>query len=216
MIGMLNKDIVAKVQYNFRCECISLLEWACLTLKSSKVVDANWGEENISANLCALISDSSRAVEAGVFVENEHPLPTQQVLDNQARANSSNKIDFLFQCDWGARRVRFYVEAKNLIEYDVIKSSNQTHTRATQLQRRYIRTGIDHFLSGHYPEGCLLGYVLNGSTARVVDGINGLLIKDGREHECLVHVSGHDSWRHYKSEHSSVTAPLEHFYFQFG
>lgn len=162
MNGKLKNDIIAKIQYNFKCECISLLEWACLTLKSSKVVDANWGEENISANLCALISDSPRAVEAGIFVDNEHPLPTQEVLNNQARANSSNKIDFLFQCDWGARRGRFYVEAKNLIEYDVTKSGNQTITRALQVQKRYIKTGIDHFLSGHYPTGCLLGYVLNG------------------------------------------------------
>lgn len=156
MIGKVNKDIVAQIQYNFECECILLLELACLRLKSSKEVDANWGEENISANLCAIIGDSQRAVTAGIFVENEHPLPTQEVLDNKDRANSSNKIDFLFQHDWGVRRVRFYVEAKNLIEYDVLKSRNQTYTRANQVQRRYISTGIDHFLSGHYPKGCLL------------------------------------------------------------
>ena len=215
VIGSIKKSISTKVNYNFQQNCIELLRWACITLKSNKTIDENWGEENISANLNLYIRNSKYAIDANVFVESEHTFYTEDILNNRKTAKCGNRIDLVFQNNWKGRKFMFYVEAKNLVAHDFKKQGNRSITKADKVQRRYIDTGVDHFISGHYPQGCLLGYVLNGKTTDVVDGVNELLKYAGRNTECLKYFSGEGSWMCFKSEHSSLTADLDHFFFNF-
>ena len=46
--------------------------------------------------------------------------------------------------------------------------------------KRYIETGIEHFLSGHYPlPGCLVGYLVECDTGQIVSSINNIIVADG-------------------------------------
>lgn len=215
MIGSLEIGIVAPIKNKFEHQCICLLEWACKKLKTDNIVDGDWGEENISANIYTYISQSQEAIAADIFVESEHPFYSQDILNNKKMAKSACRIDLVFQHNWNGKRICYYVEAKNVIEYDYIKTGRRRPTRASKVQKRYIETGMDHFLSAYYPKGCLLGYVLNGTIKGVVNGINTILIKDGRNGETLQSDSGGEPWVCYKSLHSVISNPVSHFFFNF-
>jgi len=46
--------------------------------------------------------------------------------------------------------------------------------------KRYIETGIEHFLSGHYPlPGCLVGYLVECDTGQIVSSINNIIVVNG-------------------------------------
>ena len=100
VIGSIKKSIVIKVKYNFERNCVDLLKWACTTLKSSKTIDINWGEENISANLYQYISNSPQATKCNIFVESEHSFYTDDILNNRKNSKSGSRIDLVFQNNW--------------------------------------------------------------------------------------------------------------------
>jgi hypothetical protein len=78
--------------------------------------------------------------------------------------------------------------------------------------KRYIEMGIANFLCGRYPKGCLLGYVLNGESAKVVDMINQGLTSANREKEILQKDSNYGIDFHYVSSHVGTSMPLlKHF-----
>lgn len=215
MIGSLSGGIVTSVKQNFEHKCVCLLDWACRRLKTEKIVDGDWGEENISANIYTYIKCSQQAIDDNIFVESEHPFFSQDILDNKKKANSAPCIDIVFQHNWGGHAYYYHVEAKNLIHSDYIKTGRKRKTKASKVQRRYIETGIDHFVSSYYPKGCLLGYVLNGTISDITNGINALLSRDGRDSERLQYVSGVEPWVNYQSNHTGMAAPIEHFLFNF-
>ena len=94
------------------------------------------------------------------------------------------------------------MEAKNLKE----KNSG--------LKKRYIEIGIENFITGKYPRGFLVGYLLEGTVIPTVDGINDLLKKCNREKE-LLHTKKHKIVQcYYESEHSQIGV-LKHLTFDF-
>lgn len=216
MLGSLNKREVADpIKVCFEKNCVSLLKLACRSLKSQKIIDGDWDEENISANIYTYIKKSQQAIDTDIFVESEHPFYSQDILDNKKKAKSAPCIDMVFQHNWGGRAYYYHVEAKKLIDSDYIKSGRKKASKASKVQRRYIETGIDHYVSAYYPQGCLLGYVLNGTIDAVVNGINKLLSKDGRNSEVLQYASGVEPWMNFQSNHSGLSVPIEHFLFNF-
>lgn len=214
-VGKVNGHIVERVKSSFRRDCIELLEWACRKLKSEKKIDVNWPEENITANIYTYIHNSQKAINKSIFIECEHSLFTKDILDNRKKAKAANRLDMVLQHDWKGQRYAFNVEAKNLIEYNVAKKNLTSEVKANSVLRRYIKTGIDHFLKAHYPQGCLLGYVLNGSTAGVVGKLNMLMSKDKRCPEQLEYVSRKESWMCYLSTHEAYSIQLHHYLFDF-
>lgn len=213
--GRLNQDIVIQARVAFEQKCVALLELACRVLKAKKSVNWDWGEENISANIYTYIHNSQMAIEGDIFVESEHNFYQQNVLDNKAKAKSSPRIDLVLQHNWSGQKMIYYVEAKNLIDHDCHKSGRKRKTKADAVKCRYIETGIDHFKNGYYPNGCLLGYVLNGTIAGVVAGINTLLENKGRSGEILQYASGYEPWMVYKSNHASAVGTINHYLFNF-
>lgn len=81
----------------------------------------------------------------------------------------------------------------------------------TALAREYVIEGIDRFRTGKYAEnhsiGFMVGYVIAGSRAAVVDGINKYLIGKSRRPETLSH-SIADGWtsKHPRSSGSTSIA----------
>ena len=214
-IGSIDPVLVAQVRVAFEQTCIDLLEWACQTLRSNKKVDTDWGEENISANIYTYIKDSQRSIDADIHVESEHPFYNQDILDNKKKAKNASRIDMVFQHNWSGKRFIFYVEAKNLVECDYTKTGRKRAVKANTVQKRYIETGIDHFLKGYYPKGCLLGYVLNGTINGVVNALNSILVKAGRNSESLSFSSGTIPWMVFSSSHVKKNMKLEHYLFDF-
>lgn len=214
-IGRADTHLITEVKEDFEQKCIALLEWACIRLKSEKHVDTEWGEENITANIYTYIHESQRAVDYDIFIECEHPFFCQEVLDNKKSAKGSSRIDLVFQNNWNSKKACFYVEAKNLIEYDFVKRGNKNATKAVKLQSRYIKTGIDHYLESHYPIGCLLGYILNGTIEHVVVGINCRLKKNKRDDEVLNYIAGCYPWICFQSDHVDKSMIIPHYLFAF-
>lgn len=213
--GNLDVTIVNAVKADFYQKCINLLAWACYELKGLKQVDTGWGEENITANIYTYIKNCQLAIDEDIFVESEHPFYSQAILDNLKKAKSASRIDMVFQHNWSGNRFCFYVEAKNLVEYNYLKKGNQKPSSAKKVLVRYITTGIDHYLKGHYPLGCLLGYVLNGNVISIADKINFLLTNRGRGNEVLFCCSYSTPYYHFKSTHASYSMELDHFWFDF-
>lgn len=214
-IGSIDPVLVAQVRVAFEQTCMELLKWACQTLKSNKQVDTDWGEENISANIYTYIKDSQKAIDADIHVESEHPFYNQDILDNKKKAKEASRIDMVFQHNWSSKRFVFYVEAKNLVEHNYTKTGRKRAAKAITIQKRYIETGIDHFLKGYYPKGCLLGYVLNGTINGVVKSLNSILVKAGRNSESLEYSSGTIPWMVFSSSHVKQNMTLEHYLFDF-
>lgn len=214
-LGRADSSLITDVKIDFEKNCIILLAWACKTLKSKKHVDTEWGEENITANIFTYIHESQLSIDFDIFIECEHPFFSQAVLDNKKKAKGSPRIDLVFQNNWNGQRKSFYVETKNLVEHDFTKKRNKNATKAIRVQDRYIKTGIDHYLKSHYPKGCLLGYVLNGSVANVVVGINNRLKKKKRDDEVLNYISGSHEWVCCQSVHTSKPMKIAHYLFAF-
>lgn len=217
-VGNANQKIAAKVRVVFEQRCIELLEWACETLKLEKRINADWGEENITANLYVLIHNSQRSIEYDIHPECEHPFFSPDILDNKKKAKSATKIDLAFQHNWSGQRFMFYVEAKNLIENDVRKTGRKTKTRAAKVIERYIVKGIDHYLNQHYPLGCLLGYVFNGTVSGVVNAINARLDNKNRSSESLSMPVGTQPWVVCQSQHTdnaNQVVQIVHYLFDF-
>ena len=214
-IGSIDPVLVAQVRAAFEQTCIELLEWACQTLKSNKRVDTDWGEENISANIYTYIKDSQKSIDADIHIDSEHPFYNQDILDNKKKARKASRIDMVFQHNWSGQRFVFNVEAKNLVEHDYTKTGRKLAVKANKVLERYIETGIDHFLTGYYPHGCLLGYVLNGTIKGVVNILNSILVKSGRNSESLSFSSGTIPWMVFSSSHVKQNMKLEHYLFDF-
>ena len=214
-LGRADSGLITDVKIDFEKKCLTLLVKACKTLKSKKHVDAEWGEENITANIFTYIHESQLRVNYDIFIECEHPFFSQEVLDNKKSAKRAPRIDLVFQNNWNRKKTSFYVEAKNLVEHDFIRKGNKNTTKAIKIQDRYIKTGIEHYLGSHYPKGCLLGYVLNGSIANVVVSINNRLKKQKRDDEVLIFDSGSLPWICYQSTHAAKSMSIAHYLFAF-
>lgn len=214
-IGSIDPVLVAQVRAAFEQTCIELLEWACQTLKSNKRVDTDWGEENISANIYTYIKDSQKSIDADIHIDSEHPFYNQDILDNKKKARKAPRIDMVFQHNWSGQQFVYYVEAKNLVEKDFIKTGRKRAIKASTVLERYINTGIDHFLKDYYPKGCLLGYVINGTVNGVVNLLNSILMKDGRNSEILSLSSGSIPWMIFNSSHTKQGMHINHFLFDF-
>lgn len=214
-IGNVDAVIVNRLKALFEERCLEMLECACQTLKAKKNVNEGWGEENITANLYVLIHDSQKSIEYDIHPDCDHLIYDQDILDNKKKAKTAHRIDLVFQHNWNKRRFSFYVEAKNLIENDYQRSGHNTKKRAVGVLKRYIETGIDHYITEYYPLGCMLGYVLNGTINGVVYKINKLLLREGRTEETLRMEVGTLPWICYSSMHKQHELIIKHYLFDF-
>lgn len=213
-IGTVDPTLAVKAKRLFESRCVELLRWAAFTLKSTKTISPDWYEENITANIYTLIHESQQAIDFDIHPECEHPFFDKDILDNKKKAKAAVKIDLVFQQNWEGKRHLFYVEAKNLIGADVKKTGRKHITKAGDVMKRYVTTGIDHYIDEYYPLGCMLGYVLYGTIAGVVDSLNDILVADGRPTEKLVNPKGSLPWLCYQSHHAKGFR-INHYLFDF-
>lgn len=205
----------------FENQCLFLLGDAYRAINMSRKIDINWDEENISANIVDHIEHNVKAIEWNIYIADECRQYTEEILANKKKAKNSSRIDLKMTTNWNRERIRYYAEAKNLIECDTTKSCRKTKISARKWHKRYVETGIDHYLDGHYPSnGCLLGYVLQGDPCKIAQLINVQLNDKSRAGESLVEaeflVEGIKST--YTSCHSINKSDLtiKHLFLKFG
>jgi hypothetical protein len=152
---------------------MSLLVDAYVFSNSQSLINIDCEEEYISAVLFDFIEKSRQAIEWNIDITPEFRLYKIEMLKKKRAPKSAPRIDLRFAGWRSSTKLIYFAEAKNLIEKDAVKTGRKTNISATALLKRYIKTGIDNYLSGKYPlPGCLIGYIIQGTTDNIVTCLN--------------------------------------------
>lgn len=193
-LSNLGPNIIDQFRLAYQRNCLGLLVDGYRKLLDSGIVDLSWEEEKITMELARYMTISNTERDLRIHIVAE-PRLYDSISFARRLPKEAPKID-LQLLNWsGPHELIFNIEAKNLAENDWKKTTGAS-VSSSFLTARYIDTGIENFISGHYANGCLAGYVLNGSADKVVDKLNALFAKRRRSFENL-----------------SITTPIEGYTF---
>jgi hypothetical protein len=171
--------------------------------KSEKIYQTNWNENNFSELLRYYVNESKLSLIKGITCITENKLFSIEGDLEKKFADRLYRIDFVYIKIWNSqKRFELHMEAKRLKESD------------SALKRAYISEGMDRFITGKYPFGIMLGYLLEGQTSATVKGINTLIIKDKRDSEIL-HLEHHDIVNPFYESYHSENRILRHIILDF-
>ena len=186
----------------FRGKCIKLLVSAYHKAIKAKSINLNWEENDITAQLYEYIDNDQFRVDNSITANVEHHLADASSPKDKGFAAKYSRIDMRFVVIRNSFEYKYFAEAKLLREKD------------SALKRRYIKTGIDNFISGKYYNGFLVAYIVEGVLINAVKGINELLEKDHRDTEILRKRTCNCHNEYYESDHDPI-GKLKHFMFDF-
>lgn len=216
MNGKLRKDITLLFKGRFENDCISLLLDSYKSLRDSGRIMVENNENDITAQLVGFMKNNPRRNDLQISINRENYLDTQETYDGTASADESLRIDVKYSVWNSSIEHEYYMEAKNVGQQNWKKESTGALVDAGKLRRRYIKTGIENFIMGKYPNGCLIAYVLQGSSANIVELINDLLKVEKKEKELLSRTNDYECDCHYISRHDNSAIPLlKHFFLNF-
>ena len=184
----LSGGLISDAGLSFKMICLHLLEMAYSEVGTTCSIDKDWTENAISEALKESINKNEETVRMLITAEVEvRQLPTDLSM-MPSKVDNAPRIDIrVGGFDTGKEtpsRVCYYMEAKNLYTSDFQKTNHTSYVSSTYYAKRYISTGIDHLLSGYYPENTiLLGYVLVGTVQAAVNKVNQNLVNDFRRAE---------------------------------
>lgn len=169
--GKLNIGIIGDVRQAFEMKCIHILVDGYREMHKQKSYDPSWEEERITAELIRYIKATSSVQEWRIHVVPEPRIYSDEVYNNTITPKEAPRIDMQF-LNWSSSdELIYHIEAKNLAENDWQKPDG-SHVNASYLTNRYIDTGIGNFINDRYKQGCIAGYVLQGSVPKVISRIN--------------------------------------------
>lgn len=177
--GELNLSIIGDFRQAFEMKCIHILIDGYREMYKQKSYDSSWEEERITAELIKYIKATPRVHEWRIHVVPEPRIYSDEVYNNTITPKEAPRIDMQF-LNWSSfDELIYHIEAKNLAECDWQKVDGST-VNASYLTNRYIDTGIGNFINDRYKQGCIAGYVLQGSIQNVISRIN-KCIKDTKK-----------------------------------
>ena len=197
----LNTIVYEKFRNAFEQKCYHLIIDAYQKSLTEKIIQLDWNENDISSELHRHIKENPLRKKWKFLTQVEAHLPTD-TNSEKGFADKFPRIDFKLATFYKDDDCEYFFEAKNLKQND------------SSLKRRYIKTGIDSFVSKKYENGSLIGYLLEGRTNETIVGINSLLEKDKRDTETLIHKSNKLIKTYYESDHSDI-GTLKHLIFDF-
>jgi hypothetical protein len=209
--GKLNQKIIYQFKEKFEDDCIQLMLEAYYSLLASGRKVNEETENNITAQLVGFMKLNPLRSNLQINLERENYLDSDDIYDGIQDADTSLRIDIKYSTWHSTNEFEYFMEAKNLAENDWIKSSTGKKVEAYKLRKRYIDTGIDNFVNGGYPNGCLLGYILEGDNLRIVKQINQILKNAGRDIEILKKNRNYSFAYNFISKHSKSSLTLKHF-----
>lgn len=172
----ISQAVRAKIKASFISHCIEAINIGYTRILANGSYELDWEEDSFTYHLVAHIELSGFLDNYKISINPQPPIISHAIAFEGADSKKAPKVDFKFSNWSGPKEVKFYAEAKNLSEQDWHKTSGAL-VKSSKQRGRYIKTGIENFLSDRYPEGCLVGYVLNGSTVAVVSSLNSLIQK---------------------------------------
>jgi hypothetical protein len=188
----LNKTVLEKFREAFEQNCFRLIVEAYQISLTEKVIQSDWNENDISFELYEKIETNPIRIKNHKI----HLSPEFRILKNVPKtkgfADKLPRIDLRMSHFALQQEFKYFCEAKRLKEKD------------SGLKRAYINEGMDRFISGKYPLGCMLGYLLEGKTDETIKGINSLLKKNKRSAETLNLKSNKLLKTYYESNHSGI------------
>lgn len=186
----LSGNYVSDAAQSFKMICIGLLDVAYAEIAASGRVTCEWQENAISEIIADRMNANPTTIQSHITAIVEKRLVSDVLNQAQPMVDNAPRIDIkIGGFEWIAneKRVSYYMEAKNLYGHDFKKTNNTMVTQSSAYAKRYIQTGIDHILSGYYPENALLlGYILVGTVYEAVDKVNAHLKQEGRDSEHII------------------------------
>lgn len=219
-IGKLNEHYAKEIRNGFEYHYIFTLIEGYKLMKEAGEYDRSWEEESLTANLIKYMKSSSCSSKWKLDIIPEYPIHTQNIYNGIQKPKQAPRIDVRIMNWSNPEKWEYFIEAKNLAQNDWNKPDG-SKVNASQLRARYIETGIDNFVEGRYPYGCMSGYILEGSIDGVIEGINKLLKskRRNRPQEMLspnVPINSHPEC--YRSEHqikNGISITLNHIFLSF-
>ena len=172
-----NIGIIGGFQQSFENLCLQILHEGYVFMITANRHQITWAEESLTAHYYWCLQQIDLRSNWQVSIRCEVRQYTESHIFEGFSAKSAPRIDMELS-RWESRQELFFrVEAKILFENDKSLPSG-SKVKSTKGHERYIETGIKHFLSGHYPlPGCLVGYVVEGDTEKILHSVNNLLGK---------------------------------------
>lgn len=157
----------------FETKCITLLISAYNASIANHNYSTDWMENDFTSMLDEYLEKNPQRIKWKYSCNIEHHLHKKGLKKERGFANSEDRIDMRISTFSSLDEYLFYVEAKLIKE------------KSSDLLNRYIRTGIDHYISKKYPQGIMLGYLLEGNVDIAINKINAILIRKNRGNEVL-------------------------------
>lgn len=202
MLGELNIKYANILRQQFEFRCLNLIIEAYKAAQISKTITPVFDEEDITEVLNTFLDDNPQRIDWQIATNTENRLRNDKAKKSKGFSKKAARIDLRFTTMTSSLDYRYYMEAKNL------------KINSSALKRRYIKTGIDNYISTKYNDGFLVGYVLQGDVTKNIDGVNKLLIKDSRGTEIISlrpnKIIGYDQ---YLSSHPTIE--IKHIFFDF-
>lgn len=176
--------ISATVNEAFENGCIHLLTEAFKRVKKAGLYDISTWDENLYTAHFIIHMEAIRDEEdINLQIDPECYQYYQEILEGKHHPDKSPRIDIRIKGGWVRRDIHYAIEAKILVEADSAKR------KASALNKRYINTGMDNFINGRYspvvPRGCMVGYVIQGESLKIMSSINTRLRRTNRKSETL-------------------------------
>lgn len=215
MNGRLDSSIIQRFRDQFERNCITFLLDGYRSLRASGGGFAACDENDLTVRLVGCMKKNPLASEYQISIVRESYEDTEESYAGKKKANKSPRVDIKY-ITWKDKTEHGYrMEAKNLAFNNFPKPPNRSLVNALKLRKRYIETGIAHFLDGTYGEGCLLGYIREGEITPIVGELNQLLLTGGRRKEQLWQENGFGFEDQYASRHEHKGLVLKHFFLDF-
>ena len=199
---MLQTAVLDAFKKAFETKCVRLVVAAYKSSIVNPAYSMDWMENDFTLMLVKYIMDNGLGIRWGIIVGTESPIYKDGVAMNKGFANTQCRIDIKMCSISKKQEYTFCFEAKRLKEGD------------SSLQNRYIKTGIDNFISGKYPRGVLLGYLVKGGVEHTINQLNDKLMKANRRDEILVSRDNELFSDYFESQHSHFGI-LQHYIFNF-
>jgi hypothetical protein len=166
-------SLINRVNSSFENKCLIVLVKSYRTSLKNKIYSKDWEEKTFSSHLVSLMKKCEIALKYKLTITKEEELENFEIDNGIKSPKEANPIDIRFHDVWSNLRLDYNVEAKNIssTEWEKINGSK---VNASQQQTEYISKGIDRFLTGHFKNnnGCMLGYVVDGTLDEVRSKIN--------------------------------------------
>lgn len=170
----LNNRYINDIKKGYEYRCLFTAIEGYKSMRDAGEYSHTWEEERLTAVMVKYMTHSPYCQTWKLDITTEFPVHTHEIYKGKKKPKQAPRIDIRIM-NWSSpRKFEFFLEAKNLAEHNWQKPGGST-VNAPYLRARYIDTGIDNFVTGRYPHGGLLGYILEGNPKNIIETVNNLL-----------------------------------------